>query len=208
MLPGCGHCLPDDCSNSCQQLRFQPLGIDRHFAGGNLLFGGAVIAKLADAEALLRAHGRPKDAAGHGTGLIQVTKAGDGISAAQGSSLAKSSKRASAFFRGVQKPRHRIAGETLGEALDRFPRSLANGTGAFRIGHVSSSQSLLKTGRIQLMDSEDPHAALRATGFADQPVSAAAGGVRQRGVENLYQLGVTRRKHGHFSKKRRKPGRF
>jgi hypothetical protein len=55
---------------------------------------------------------------------------------------------------------------------------------------LSSSQSLLQTGRIELMDGEDAHAALGAPGLADQPISAAAGGVGQRGVENLYQLGV------------------
>jgi hypothetical protein len=50
--------------------------------------------------------------------------------------------------------------------------------------------SLLKTGCIQLVDGEDPHTALRARRLADQPIAAAAGGVHQRGVENLYQLGI------------------
>ncbi len=62
---------------------------------------------------------------------------------------------------------------------------------AFRIAGSKLLQTLLKTGRIQLMDSEDAHATLRAPWLADQPISAAAGGVGQRSVENLYQLGVT-----------------
>jgi hypothetical protein len=48
----------------------QPIRIDRHFAGGNLLFRGAVIAKLADAKTLLRAHRRSKDAASYRPRLI------------------------------------------------------------------------------------------------------------------------------------------
>ena len=62
-----------------QQLRFEAFGVDWHFTGSNLLLRGAVVAKLADAEALLCAHGRTKDAAGNGAGEIQVTKAGGGI---------------------------------------------------------------------------------------------------------------------------------
>jgi hypothetical protein len=52
------------------------------------------------------------------------------------------------------------------------------------------------------MDSENPHATLRAAGLADQPISAAAGRVGQRSVENLYQFGVTQRNHGFFSAKK------
>ena len=56
-----------------QQLRFASLGIDGHFAGFNLLLGGAVITEFADAEALLRTNRWSKDPAGHGAGLVQVT---------------------------------------------------------------------------------------------------------------------------------------
>jgi hypothetical protein len=48
----------------------------------------------------------------------------------------------------------------------------------------------LKPGNIELMDGEDPHAALCAPGFADQPFSAAAGGVGQCCVDNLDQSGI------------------
>ena len=113
-----------------------------------------------------------------------------GSSAGQGSSLAKSSKRASASCDGIQQAGHRIARKVPGEALDRSPRPLANRPSTFRISVGQLPQSLMKTGRIQLVDGEDADAALRAAGLADQPISAAAGGVGQRGVEDLYQLGV------------------
>ena len=132
--PACGHCLPERLLELPQQLGFEPLGIDRHFAGGNLLLGGAVIAKLADAEALLRAHGRPKNAAGHGTGKIQITKAGDGIERRTGLVIGEVFKTGFRLFRGVQQARYRITREVLDEPLDRSPRPLANGTGSFRIG--------------------------------------------------------------------------
>jgi hypothetical protein len=45
------------------------------------------------------------------------------------------------------------------------------------------------------MNSEDAYAALGAPGLADQPISAATGGVGERGVEYLHQLVVTRGKH-------------
>ena len=74
---------------------------------------------------------------------------------------------------------------------------------------MSSSQPLLQTGCIQLMDSENTHATWRATGLADQPISAAPGSVGQRSIENLHQLRVTRGKHREFifqQQNWRKPG--
>ena len=186
-----------------QQLGFKALGIDRHFTGGNLLFCGPVVAKLADAEALFGAHGRPENAAGHGAGKIQITKAGDGIERRTGLVIGEVFKAGFAFGRWIQQASRRVAGEILDEPGDRSPRPLANGTGAFRIGRTELLQPLLETGCIQLMDSENPHATWRATGLADQPIPAAAGCVGQRSIENLYQFGVTQGKHGFFSAKKR-----
>ena len=98
-------CLPDDCSNSSSSCRFQPLGVDGHFAGGNLLLRGAVIAKLADAESLLASARAARRRGRSWAGKIQVAKPGERDRApAQGSSLAKSSKRASASSDGSSRP--------------------------------------------------------------------------------------------------------
>jgi hypothetical protein len=145
-----------------------------------------VIAKLADAESLLRAHGRTKDPAGNGTRKVQVTKAGGGIECRTRLIIGEVFETRLRLLRWIQQPGRWIAWKTLREPLDRSPRTLANGFGAFRITAGKLSQSLLKTGRIELMDGEDAHATLRATGPANQPLSAAPGGVRQRGVENLH----------------------
>ena len=183
-----------------QQLAFEPFRIDGHFAGFNLLLGGAVITELADAEALLRANGWSKDAAGHGAGQIQVTEAGGGIESGTGLVVGEVLKTGFRLFRGVQQAGYRIAGKARGEALDRFPRPLANGLGSFRFAAGKLLKSLLQTGRVELMDGEDADAALCATGLADQPIATAAGGVGQRCIEDLHQLGVACRKHRTMAK--------
>ncbi len=66
-------------TNLFKQLSFE-LMRDGHFAGGDLLWGGADEAKLAMAEAFgavfaHRLNGRPEDATGHGTPRIDVAAA-------------------------------------------------------------------------------------------------------------------------------------
>src|SRR4029077_16804384 len=54
-----------------QHVRFEVARVGRHFAGGNLLVRGAVVAEFANAQALCGADRRPKNAAGHGARFVQ-----------------------------------------------------------------------------------------------------------------------------------------
>ena len=83
----------------------------------------------------------------------------------------------------------------MGQALHRFPRPLANRLGSLRFAADKLLKSLLQTGRVELMDSEDADAALGATGLADKPIATAARSVSQRCIKNLHQLGVACGKH-------------
>jgi hypothetical protein len=190
-----------------QQLAFESLRINGHFAGFNLLLGGAVITELADAKALGRPNRWSKDAAGHGTGQVQVTEAGGGIQSRTRLVVGEVLKTGFSLFRRVQQAGYRVTGKARGEALDRFPRPLANGLRSFRLPAAKFLKSLLQTGRVELMDSEDADAALCAPGLADQPIATAARGVGQRRVNDLHQLGVTRGKH-RTRLNHRKPGKI
>jgi hypothetical protein len=190
-----------------QQLRFASLRIDGHFAGFNLLLGGAVITEFADAEALLRANRWSKDAAGHWAGLVQVTEAGGGIERGTGFVVAKVLKAGFRFLRGVQQAGYGITGKAMGEALHRFPRPLAKRLGSLRFADDKLRKSLLQTGRVELIYGEDANAALCATRLADQPLSATPGGVGQCRVEYLHQFVVARRKHRTMLN-RRNPGKI
>jgi hypothetical protein len=64
---------------------------------------------------------------------------------------------------------------------------------AFGIAYHELTQALLQTGRIQLINGENPYTALRAPWSADQPIATASGGIGQRGVQNLNELSVSKR---------------
>ena len=77
-----GKCEGDDGSarRACSLLQlfhkcsFEIVWIGNHFAGGDLFRCSPVEAKFADAEAFLGAYRRTKDAAGHGTKLIEIAR--------------------------------------------------------------------------------------------------------------------------------------
>jgi hypothetical protein len=64
---------------------------------------------------------------------------------------------------------------------------------AFGIVYHKLTQPLLQPGRIQLINGENPYAALRASWPADQPIAAASRGVSQRRVHDLNELRVPSR---------------
>jgi hypothetical protein len=64
---------------------------------------------------------------------------------------------------------------------------------AFGIVYRKLTQPLLQTGRIQLINGENPYTALRASWSADQPIATASRGVGQRSVQDLNELRVPKR---------------
>jgi hypothetical protein len=73
-----------------------------------------VVTKLADAEALLRAHRRSKDAASNRAVEVQITEAGGGIERSTRLVVGKVLEKGLGLFRGIQQPRYRVPGKTLG----------------------------------------------------------------------------------------------
>src|ERR1700722_2960537 len=149
-----------------QQPGFQAIRIHWHFAAGDLLFRSPLITKLANAEPLLRAHRRPKDAAGHRTGTIQITQPSEGVEYGTGLVIGKIFKTLSSLFGGIEQASHRVAGEAPSKALNRSLHPLTNGVGSFRVADSKLLQPLLKPRGIELVDGEDPHAALGSPGLA------------------------------------------
>jgi hypothetical protein len=164
---------------------------DGHFAGGNLFLGSAVIAKLAHPQPLLGAHGRPEHPAGHGARTIQVAMTGRRIERGTGLIIGKVLK--AGRLRRIQQAGGGVARELRAKPFDGFPGPLNHSMSAFSIAYHKLMQSLLQTGRIQLINGENPYAALRAPWSADQPIPTASRGLRQRSVQNLNELRVPTR---------------
>ena len=102
------------------------------------------------------------------------------------------------LLRRIQQAGGRVAWEVLAKPFNGFPRPLNHCLSALGIAHHKLTQPLLQSGRIQLINGEDPYAALRASWSADEPIAAAASGVGQRPVQDLNELRVTSRKLNGF----------
>jgi hypothetical protein len=101
-------------------------------------------------------------------------------------------------LRRIQQASGRVAREVLAKPFDRFPRPLNHSLSAFGIAHRKLTQPLLQPGRIQLINGENPYAALRAPWSADQPIAAPSSGVGQCRVQDLNQLRITSRQLNRF----------
>jgi hypothetical protein len=159
-----------------------------NFTGCDLLLGGAVEAELADAETAFDLERRAEEAAGHGTGSIEVAEAGGGVESWAGLVVGKVIEERGAGV--VDDAGIRVAGKLRGEAGDGLFGAGANGCGASRIGRCERGESIAEAGGIEGRDGEDADAALGATGSALQPGAGAAGGIGDGGVDDLNELRV------------------
>ena len=118
-----------------------------------------------------------------------------GSSAGQGASLAKFSKRAIGIGR-AEEAGFGVAGKVAdefcqpgaGAALDRSSERKLRGA---ERGHAGAEAR-----GVERVDGKDAKTALRAADAAGQRVSGAAGGIGERGVDDLHEFGVARGK-GH-----------
>lgn len=163
------------------------------FAGGNLVGSGAVEAKLADAEAAIDAEGRAEDAAGHGTGGVEVAETGGRIESGTGLVVGKVLELFGAGF--VEETGDGIAGKLRGEMRNGRGGAVADGCGTRWIGGGERGESVAETGGIELRDGKDSDAALVAAGSAEQPGAGAACSVGYCRIDDLDKLCVSGRKH-------------
>lgn len=160
-----------------EQLGFEMIGINRHFAGGDFFVGCAVKAEFTHAEALFRANRRTKGAASHRAMCVEVTGSGLRIERGTRFVIGEVFEPALCAWSLVEDAGLAIAGEVVGNSLEGFAGSLANPSRASRIGNVEFREALAQSGGVELVDGEDADAALRAAGATDEPMSGALCGV-------------------------------
>jgi hypothetical protein len=102
------------------------------------------------------------------------------------------------LLRRIQQAGGRVAREILAKPFDGSLRPLNHSMSAFGIVPHKLTQPLVQPSCIQLINGENPYAALRASWSTDQPISAASGGVGQRRVQDLNQLRVSGRRLNGF----------
>jgi hypothetical protein len=170
------------------------LRVEMDLAGGDLVRSGAVETKFANAEAAIDAEGRAEDAAGHGTGGIEVAEASGGIESGTWLVVGKVLELFGAGF--VEETGERVPGKIGGETRDGCCGTAADSCGARRIGGGERGKSFAETGSIELRNGKDSNAALVATRSAEQPGAGAASGVGDSGIDDLDKLRVSDRNHG------------
>jgi hypothetical protein len=162
-------------------------------AGGDLLPGCALIAKLANPDSLLGSHRRSEYAAGHGTRRVEIASTGFRI------------KHGTRFvvrviFEGwvieavggpVKDSRGNISGKIRTQAADRIASPCAHAFRTIRITLIKFRHAFFEPEDIELADGENSHAALITTQMAGQPCTTPAGGVSERGVHDLHQLSIS-----------------
>ena len=119
-----------------------------------------------------------------------------GSSAGQGASLAKSSKRARSASDVPRRPVSAIAGK-IGAVLGEPGAGAAfDFGGKRRLRGAERGHAGAEARGVERVDGEGAVAALRATDAAGKKVSGAAGGIGERGIDDLHEFGVARGK-GH-----------
>jgi hypothetical protein len=185
-------------SEFVQQFGFEIVR-DGHLAGGDLLRCGADEAEFAVAQAfgavvIGRANRRSEDAASHRTPGVDVAPAGGGVERGTGCVVGEAVE----FFLvldgfskcadvGIAGKIGAVLGEPgLGAAFDRC--------GEFRIGYAQRGHASAKARSVERVDGECAVAALRASNAAGEQISGTARCVGERGIDDLDEFGVARRK--------------
>lgn len=183
------------------QARLKFIRIRNHLAGGDLLVGYALIAKLTYAQAAFRAgaYRRAKCPARHGAGGVKIAFARLRVESGTRLIVSKVCEIGKSSFIFTENAACRIAGETARESRHRRLCPPPYARSALRVRSLQVTQALAEALGVKLRNGKRADAALRTPGAAHQPFTALAGGIRQRGVNNLDQLPVAGGK-GHNSK--------
>ena len=167
----------------------------RHFAGGYLLGRRTNKAQLAVAEAryavvAFSANRWPEDAAGHGTPLINIAAAGCGVERGTRRVIGEVFELGLIGGRGADDAGVEIAGEVRSVLGEPRVGTTLDGGSEFGLGGAQSIHAGAEARSVECVDGESPVTALRAADAAGEEGASAAGGVSERGVDDLDELGI------------------
>jgi hypothetical protein len=179
-----------------EQLRFEAIGIDLHFAHGNLLIGCAVKTEFADAETgafsifACGANGRTEDATSHGAMRVEIAGSGCGIERGTWFVVREVLELALGAFAFAEKSGRELAGKIARDSGDRFLRAAPNSSGAIGVRVREFGEAFTKASGVELIDGEGADAAWSATWVTDEEVAAAASCVGESRVKDLDEFAV------------------
>jgi hypothetical protein len=172
------------------ELHLQILRISFHFASRNLRIRGAVKAKLANSQPLLRSHRRTKRSARHRPRFVEFAQARLRIEQRTHFLIRKIRKTLLGHWTFSQHTRFRVARKIPRQSPDRIPCPRTNAPRPRRVCLLQTIQSLPQPCRIHLADREYANTALRASRTAHEPLAAASRCIRQCSIHNLNQRAI------------------
>lgn len=196
-----------------EQLGFKRVG-DGHLAGCDLGGCCALEAELAVAEGFgigrgigrgirgdigggglgfhtgFHANGRAKDAAGHGTPRVEIAMACGWVQRGTGSFVGKLLKALLIGFRCATQTGAWVAGKLRTVRGNPGFSSMVNFQCKGRVGDPERGHAGLQPQGVKRVDGKRAHAALGASGAADQPLAGAVGRFSQGRVHDLHEFGV------------------
>jgi len=179
-----------------EQLRFEAIRIDLHFAGRDLLVRSAVKAEFADAETgafsifACRANRRTEHATGHGAMRVEIAGPVSGIERGTWFVVREVFELALGALAFAEKSGRELAGKITRDSGDGFFRALANSSGAIGVRVREFGEAFAKASGVELIDGEGANAAWRATWMTDEEVAAAASCVGESNIEDLDEFVV------------------
>jgi len=198
--PSCERALGQQCEGNegfaglaglGKQLGFE-LVRDRHFAGGDFPFGGAVEAEFATGEGFVfgGTRGRSEDAAGHGSPGIDIAEASGRIEGGTGRIVSEVVEAGLVFVGCPEETGVAIAGEIRTVGGEPVARAVLDGLGCCRACGMQCLHPGAEAESIERVDGEGAMAALGATGATGEPGTGTLGGLGEGRVQDVDQLAV------------------
>jgi len=181
-----------------QQMLFQVIGIRMHLAGCYLFICRSMETQLADTQtAFCISYRRAKRAAGNRPRRIQVACACCRIQHRADlivRKLIEGCFKGVGFFAGFikfrQQARHCIAGKFGTDAGQGIGYADADTFSTRGVGGLQCAETVAQTQSIELRDSKDADAALKAPWPANEVVAATACRVSERSIHDLHERGI------------------
>jgi hypothetical protein len=163
-----------------------------HFAGGDLVVGSPDEAEFAAGEGIAFGHtdGRPEDAAGHGSPVVDVAEASFGIEGGAGCVVGEVLEAGLVFFRCAENSGCGVAGE-VGTVLPN--PSLGSGLNRFGFAWIGSEEDMHagpEAGSVESVNCERAVTALGASGAADEPRACAEGCIGESRIHHSQELAI------------------
>ena len=179
-----------------EQLRFEAIRIDLHFAGRDLLVRSAVKAEFADAKTgafsifARRANRRTEHATGHGAMRVEIAGPVSGIERGTWFVVREVFELALGALAFAEKSGVKFSGKVRRDSGDGFFCALTNSGGTLGIGPREFREPFAEASGVELIDGEGADAAWCATWMTDEEVAAASCCVGESGIEDLDKFAV------------------